>query len=174
MMDDSGTLPVPIGAGGNRALSTLDQLAEIPEEDIWLARQKSARTRRAYRLDVQHFIRTLSITTRAELRQADHKAVIAWERYMRETEHAASSGDAVPDHRSLRENASNFKGARNAKAQKSWSSRAEPDAAADPSRSGGDPARRRDPAGQSRRRRRRPSRSADLARDGSCLAHVPS
>jgi integrase/recombinase XerD len=91
MMDDSGTLPVPIGAGGNRALSTLDQLAEIPEEDIWLAKQKSARTRRAYRLDVQHFMRTLSITTRAELRQADHKAAIAWERYMRETEHAASS-----------------------------------------------------------------------------------
>ena len=43
MMDDSGTLPVPIGAGGNRALSTLDQLAEIPEEDIWLAKQKSPR-----------------------------------------------------------------------------------------------------------------------------------
>ena len=82
MMDDSGTLPVPIGAGGNRALSTLDQLAEIPEEDIWLAKQKSARTRRAYRLDVQHFMRTLAITTPAELRQADHKAVIAWERYM--------------------------------------------------------------------------------------------
>ena len=54
MMDDSGTLLVPIGAGGNRALSTLDQLAEIPEEDIWLAKQKSPRTRRAYRLDVQH------------------------------------------------------------------------------------------------------------------------
>ena len=33
MMDDSGTLPVPIGAGGNRALSTLDQFAEIPEEE---------------------------------------------------------------------------------------------------------------------------------------------
>jgi hypothetical protein len=95
MMDDSGTLPVPIGAGGNRALSTLDQLAEIPEEDIWLAKQKSARTRRAYRLDVQHFMRTLSITTRAELRQADHKAVIAWKRYMRETGHAASSTEAA-------------------------------------------------------------------------------
>jgi len=26
-----------------------------------------------------------------ELRQADHKAVITWERYMREVEHAASS-----------------------------------------------------------------------------------
>ena len=59
MMDDSGTLPVPIGAGGNRALSTLDQLAEIPEEDIWLAKQKSPRTRRAYRLDGERWIRTL-------------------------------------------------------------------------------------------------------------------
>jgi hypothetical protein len=45
----------------------------------------------AYRLDVQHFMRTLGITTPEELRQADHKAVIAWERYMRETEHAAAS-----------------------------------------------------------------------------------
>jgi len=85
------TLPVPIGAGGNRALSTLDQLAAIPEEEIWLQKQKSARTRRAYRLDVQHFMRTLAITAPEELRQADHKAVIAWERHMRETEHAAAS-----------------------------------------------------------------------------------
>jgi hypothetical protein len=35
--------------------------------------------------------RTLGITTPEELRQADHKAVIAWEHYMRETEHAAAS-----------------------------------------------------------------------------------
>jgi acetyl esterase/lipase len=47
-----------------------------------------------------------------------------------------------------------------------------PGAAADPSRRGGDLARRRDPAIQSRRRRRCPRRSADLARNGSCLAHV--
>jgi integrase/recombinase XerD len=58
---------------------------------IWLAKQKSPRTRRAYRQDVQHFMRTLAITAPEELRQADHKAVIAWERYMREVEHAASS-----------------------------------------------------------------------------------
>jgi integrase/recombinase XerD len=38
-----------------------------------------------------HFMRTLDIATAAELRQADHKAVITWERYMREVEHAASS-----------------------------------------------------------------------------------
>jgi hypothetical protein len=40
-------------------------------------------------------MRALGITTPAELRQADHKAVIAWERYMRETEHAAAS--TIPD-----------------------------------------------------------------------------
>ena len=89
-MTDDSSLPTPIHIG-DRRLSTLDHLAEIPEEEIWLSKQKSARTRRAYRLDVQHFMRTLSITTPAELRQADHKAVIAWERYMRETEHAAAS-----------------------------------------------------------------------------------
>src|SRR5271163_3975408 len=89
-MIDDATLPVPIDNGNGR-VSTLDRLAEIPEEEIWLQKQKSARTRRAYRLDVQHFMRTLAITTPAELRQADHKAVIAWERYMRETEHMAAS-----------------------------------------------------------------------------------
>jgi integrase/recombinase XerD len=36
-------------------------------------------------------MRTLLIATPEELRQADHKAVIAWERYMREVEGAASS-----------------------------------------------------------------------------------
>jgi site-specific recombinase XerD len=34
---------------------------------------------------------TLGIGTVDELREADHKAVIAWERYMREVEHAAAS-----------------------------------------------------------------------------------
>jgi integrase/recombinase XerD len=89
-MTDDTSLPMTI-ATGRRQISTLDQLASIPEEEIWLSKQKSPRTRRAYRLDVQHFMRTLGITTPAELRQADHKAVIAWERFMRETEGAASS-----------------------------------------------------------------------------------
>jgi len=87
-MIDNRTLPVPLARG---QVSTIDQLAAIPEEEIWLQKQKSARTRRAYRLDVQHFMRTLAITAPEELRQADHKAVIAWERYMREVELAASS-----------------------------------------------------------------------------------
>jgi integrase family protein with SAM-like domain len=66
-------------------------LADIPEEDIWLAKQKSKRTRRAYQLDVKHFMRTLMIRSYDELRHVDHRAVIAWERIMREIDGAAPS-----------------------------------------------------------------------------------
>lgn len=73
-------------------LASLDVLAAIPEEEVWLASQKSARTRRAYRLDVvAHFMRTLGITSPEQLRQVDHRAVIAFERIMREQEGAAPS-----------------------------------------------------------------------------------
>ena len=53
-----------------RQLAPLDQLAAIPEEEIWLAKQKSKQTRRAYKLDVRHFMRALGITGTDELRQA--------------------------------------------------------------------------------------------------------
>jgi site-specific recombinase XerD len=73
------------------ALSPVIALADIPEQEIWLAKQKSPRTRRAHKLDVQHFMRTLHITSCEELRREDHRAVIAWERIMRETEEAEPS-----------------------------------------------------------------------------------
>ena len=61
-----------------QALSpTLVALAAIPEEEIWLAKQKSPRARRAYRQDVLHFMQTVGVRTREELRTIDHKAVIA-------------------------------------------------------------------------------------------------
>jgi integrase/recombinase XerD len=82
---------VPIDEPKTNSLTVMEKLAEIPEEEIWLAKQKSTRTRRAYRLDVRHFMATLAITTSDELRQVDHRAVIAWEHTMRETEHAAPS-----------------------------------------------------------------------------------
>ena len=72
-------------------LASLDVLAAVPEEEVWLASQKSARTRRAYKLDVGHFMRTLGITSLEQLRQVDHRALIAWERIMREQEGAAPS-----------------------------------------------------------------------------------
>ena len=85
--DTAGSLP----AEPSRQLAPLEALAAIPEEEIWLAKQKSAQTRRAYRLDVQHFMRALGITTTAALRQVDHRAIIAWERMQREQEGAAAS-----------------------------------------------------------------------------------
>jgi integrase/recombinase XerD len=88
-MDSSPSLPVPSARSGQ--LADLDALAAIAEEEIWLASQKSARTRRAYKLDVAHFMRTLGITTPDQLRQVDHRAVIAWERIMREEQAAAPS-----------------------------------------------------------------------------------
>lgn len=87
-MPDSPNLPVPIRSS---PLTRLDQLAAIPEEEIWLAKQKSAQTRRAYRLDVRHFMRALGITSTDMLRQVDHRAVIAWERMQREQDGAAPS-----------------------------------------------------------------------------------
>src|ERR1700684_2533788 len=81
-------LPVPVDAGP-KEVSTVAALAEIPEEEIWLAKQKSKRTRRAYKQDVEHFMRTLRIRSYDELRKVDHRAVIAWERIMREIDEAA-------------------------------------------------------------------------------------
>src|SRR5712692_4918174 len=65
---------------------SVDALALIPEEEVWLASRKSARTRRAYRHDVAHFMTTLNIRSPEELRRVDHRAVMAWERIMREQE----------------------------------------------------------------------------------------
>lgn len=82
---------LPVLSHHHAGVARLDQLAAIPEEEIWLAAQKSARTRRAYRLDVQHFMQAIGITAPEQLRQIDHRAVIAWERMQREQEGAAPS-----------------------------------------------------------------------------------
>ena len=81
---------VPSSHGAVQRIS-VDQLAGIPEEEIWLASRKSARTRRAYRNDVAHFMRTLNIRTPDELRRVDHRAVMAWERLMREEQGSQAS-----------------------------------------------------------------------------------
>jgi len=66
--------------------STLGALATLPEEVGWLASRKSPDTRRVYAQDIQHFCRALGMTSRDEIRRVDRKAVIAWERYMREAQ----------------------------------------------------------------------------------------
>lgn len=88
-MDDAPALPALTTRPGQ--LANLVDRAAIPEEEVWLASQKSAHTRRAYKLDVAHFMKTLGITTPDQLRQVDHRAVIAWERIMLEEQGAAAS-----------------------------------------------------------------------------------
>src|ERR1039457_698824 len=78
-------------SGATQALSPIEALPEIPEEEIWLAKQKSKRTRQAYKQDVKHFMRTLRIRSYEEIRQVDHRAVIAWERSMRDIDQSAPS-----------------------------------------------------------------------------------
>jgi hypothetical protein len=85
------TTELQVIVDGPGAMSPIAQLADNPEEEIWLAKQKSRSTRRVYKLDVQHFMPTLHIKTYEELRQVDHRAVIAWERMMRENDGAEPS-----------------------------------------------------------------------------------
>ena len=53
-------------------------LAQVPEEDVWLAGLRSPRTKKAYQLDVADFIATLSISTREQLHEVGSAAVLAW------------------------------------------------------------------------------------------------
>jgi len=59
--------PPAVSGSSAQAVSAVAALADIPEEDIWLVKQKSKRTRRAYKQDVQHFMRTLTIRSYEEL-----------------------------------------------------------------------------------------------------------
>jgi len=61
---------------------TLDLLAAIPDERIWLESRQSPQTRRAYRRDVAHFLAAIGIRSRAEFIKVDRMAVIAWKRTM--------------------------------------------------------------------------------------------
>jgi len=76
---------IPSRPRGLQRLS-VESLKTSPEEEVWLASRKSARTRRAYRTDVAHFMRTFNIQSPEELRKVDHRAVMACERLMREEE----------------------------------------------------------------------------------------
>lgn len=62
--------------------SLVEVLAQLPEEEVWLAGLRSEQTRRAYRLDVRHFIATVGLASTEELRRVDRAAVIFWREAM--------------------------------------------------------------------------------------------
>jgi site-specific recombinase XerD len=75
---------VPVAAGGAGKRLSLEFLQSVPEEEIWLAGQLSPHTRRAYKRDVAHFVRTMNIRSAGELRQVNRAAVVAWQNLMKE------------------------------------------------------------------------------------------
>ena len=83
--------PTDLATTSEHAVTTMDAVAAIPEEAIWLASRKSPRTRRAYQQDVRHFMRMFGIATPEQLRQVDHRSVMLWERRMREEEQLEAS-----------------------------------------------------------------------------------
>jgi site-specific recombinase XerD len=67
---------------GAASLDCVPNRVALTEEDIWLAGQRSARTRKSYKTDIEHFMRSLGITSHDELVKADRAMVIAWRRLM--------------------------------------------------------------------------------------------
>ena len=82
IQQETDQLPA-LAAGAGKRLS-LEFLQSVPEEDIWLAGQLSPNTRRAYKLDVAHFVRTLGIRSVADLREVGRAAVVHWQNTMKE------------------------------------------------------------------------------------------
>jgi integrase/recombinase XerD len=74
-------LPMPIA--GRSGLS-VEILRAVPEEEVWLAGQLSAHTRRAYKQDVAHFVAMMGIKSADELRRVTRAAIVAWQNAMKD------------------------------------------------------------------------------------------
>jgi integrase/recombinase XerD len=85
-MFDTTTPQLPAPTEGQPIPSTLDALASLPEEEVWLASRKSRETRQAYAGDVRRFMRLFGITSREALRQVDRKIMMAYARHLREVQ----------------------------------------------------------------------------------------
>jgi hypothetical protein len=79
---DPKTRALVLETGSGDLCLSIELLREVPEEEVWLQGQRSEQTRRAYRADIRHFIGTLEVRSRDELRRVDRAAVIHWQRTM--------------------------------------------------------------------------------------------
>lgn len=71
------------------AKDLLAALAAIPEERVWLEKQRSERTRRAYRKDVAEFLAAVGVKTPEDFRRVKLSAVLAWQRQMEDVKLSA-------------------------------------------------------------------------------------
>ena len=82
-------VPLPCGV---HELATVFLFRPSPKAALNPNNSKSdTRTRQAYHNDVAHFMRTFGIQSPEELRKIDHRAVMAWERLMREEQGSQAS-----------------------------------------------------------------------------------
>jgi integrase/recombinase XerD len=79
--DKKVNLPTPVV---ERSALSVELLRAVPEEEVWLAGQLSAHTRRAYKQDVAHFIGTMGIKSADELRLVTRAAIVAWQNAMKD------------------------------------------------------------------------------------------
>lgn len=83
MSPPGNTVPASLPSSADFVnLPSLEVLSFLPEEEIWLANQRSVHTRRAYRLDLRHFMTTLGIRDRETLRAVTRPMVLVWIRQM--------------------------------------------------------------------------------------------
>lgn len=73
-----------VGNESRAIASPIESLQFIPEEEVWLAGQLSTHTRRAYRMDVAHFVATMQLRSADELRKVNRAVVVAWVTRMKE------------------------------------------------------------------------------------------
>lgn len=81
-LDANPVVPIPSVRSGHNGGLSVHRLRLVPEEEVWLAGQLSPHTRRAYKLDVGHFVRSFNIHSADELRHVDRSAVVAWQNLM--------------------------------------------------------------------------------------------
>ena len=65
-------------AGVPARLSPLEVLAQVPEEELWLANFTSKSTRATYKESVASFVRSVGLTSAEDFRKVGRAAVIAW------------------------------------------------------------------------------------------------
>jgi integrase/recombinase XerD len=96
-MEESSKLPKRTGPMlpdlSNRRLTDdqFKQLASVPPEVEWFANIDNARTRRAYRIDVQDFTEFIGIKKPDEFRTVTRAHVIAWRKILEERKLSAST-----------------------------------------------------------------------------------
>jgi len=82
--NDLQNLPSPTESGGLLTREDFQKLSEVPAEVEWFANIDNARTRRAYKNDINDFMQFVGIDIPEEFRIVTRPHVIAWRKLLEE------------------------------------------------------------------------------------------